>query len=228
MNDLNIVIEKINNEFHPFSIFLYGSRSGTSHNLDSDYEIGLIFKENYVPLKTIKDFINDSKFSVFPFKYDEMLNYCIDTPFQKSIFINTLIESGKTLSGDKVIENLEKILITNQDLLMDVTFNLGYAMASVRCFKDENINLANELFYKSCLYATRDLIYKNISKLAVSYDEIYLMSKEINIPEEYKKIIQIAYDYRKNKINVVDEIIFYKNISYINKYIEMEILNKYN
>ena len=222
---LEKVIDLLVNNFNPYSIFLYGSRATDSYNNDSDYEIGVIFKdEAYVSRNKINELINDKDYAIYPFKLSEVVNYDIDTPFEKNIYMSVLTSgAAKTLYGEKVLENLESPKITSTNLLADINFNLGLALASVRVYKSGNIDLANDMFYKSCLYATRDLIYYLTHKLCLSYNEIYEYSKNIDIINEYKNLIETAYNLRNKKIDNIDSKMYFKNISYINKYVLKKI-----
>ena len=214
-------IIKVLKEFNPVSIFIYGSQSNNTQNSKSDYEIGIIFNDaDYVSRKEIKTKILNKDYNVFPFKLSEIKNYTIDTPFQKNIYIASLISgNSKTIYGEKIIENLKMPNITKQDLLMDTSFNLGYALSAVRLMKESITELANELFYKSMFYATRNLIYAQTKTLYSGYKNIYKQSKKINLPEEYQELLNIAIKLRDEKLNKVDSSCYYKNISYINKFV---------
>lgn len=218
--NLNKVIE-ILKTFKPLSIFLYGSQANNSTNKKSDYEIGVIFnEEDYVSRSTIKKEVPWKKFSIFPFNKAELLNYSIDTPFQKKIYIASLIcGNAYTLYGDKIIENLEVPEITIHDLLMDTSFNLGYALSSVRLMKSGHINLANEFLYKSMFYATRNLIYLKNGKLISGYNNIYLESKYLNLPNEYNDLLEIGFKLRNGNLKKINISLYFKNISYINRFI---------
>lgn len=134
--------------------------------------------------------------------------------------MNVLISGGaKTLYGKKVLEELKPPKITTNNLLADINFNLGIALSAVRVYKSGNEGLADDMFYKSCFYVTRDLIYYLKETLCLSYNEIYENSKNIEIPEEYKILIDIAWSIRNGKISKVDSSMYFKNISYINKFI---------
>lgn len=218
--NISKIIEKLKT-FNPLSIFVYGSHANKSTNKKSDYEIGVIFNdEDFVNHSTLKKAIPCKKYSIFPFKKTELLNHAIDTPFQKKLYITSLIcGNAITLFGNKIIENLKVPPITIYDLLMDTSFNLGYALSAVRLMKSGNINLANEFLYKSTFYATRNLIYFKNKKLINGYNNIYQESKLLNLPNEYNNLIEIAFKLRNNKINKIDKDIYFKNISYINKFI---------
>lgn len=138
----------------------------------------------------------------------------------------SILTSGgaKTLYGKKVLEELESPKITIDNLLADINFNLGVALSSVRVYKNGNIDLANDMFYKSCFYVTRDLIYYRLKILCLSYNEIYKRSKDMEIPEEYRKILYNAFMLRNEESIEVDSKMYFKNISYINKYILKKII----
>lgn len=195
------VIDILVENFRPYSIFLYGSKATNSDNSKSDYEIGVIFEEDsYISRTEISNIINDNNYAIFPFRLNEVLNYDIDTPFQKNIYMSALINGwAKTLYGKSVIENLKSPIITTADLLADINFNLGVALSSVRVFKSGNVELANDMFYKSCFYVTRDLIYHSLQELCLSYNDIYVKSQEIDIPEEYRNLLETAYNLRNEK-----------------------------
>lgn len=223
LTELTKILEET---FNPISIFLYGSMATNTNTSKSDYDIGIIFtKENYVRRTKIKEVINDNKFSIFPFRIEELKNGNLDTPFQKNIYLRTLISgAGKTVSGEQIIENLDKPNIKLIDILTDLHFYLGNALSSVLCYKSNNIELANELFYKSCLFATRDLLMYRNKKTYSSYIEIYNEAVTIDLPLEYQELVSIAYNIRNQKVNTIDEKIYYKNITYMNQYIEKELL----
>lgn len=205
----------------PVSVFVYGSKAINDDNLSSDYEMGVVFKDDkYVKRATIKQLINDNEYSIFPFKESELMSGEIDTPFQKNIFLNCLANGGaKTIYGLELVENLKVNNITTDDLLMDTSFNLGYALSSVRVMKENNLDLAREMLYKSMMYATRNLIFCKKKKLVIGYKNIYQEAKKIDLPEEYMKMLDIGIAIRCNNLEEIDPSIYYKNISYINKYV---------
>lgn len=224
--ELEDVIKILTDNSKPYSIFLYGSKATFSDNKDSDCELGIIYEENnYVSRKVIEDLIKDNNYSIFPFKLKDVLNYDIDTPFQKNIYITTLINGGaKTIYGEKVLETLNPPNISIDDLLADINFHLGIALSSVKVYKTNNMRLANELFYKSCFYSTRDLIYSKTKELCISYNEIYKKSQNIDIPNEYRELLEIAYKLRNEKLTDVESVVYFKNITYINKFILKHIV----
>ena len=216
-NIIDLIVEK----FKPYSIFLYGSKATNSDNKYSDYEIGVIFDDKkYISRQGIDEIIMDDNYSIFPFKLSEIVDYKIDTPFQKEIYLNVLINSGaKTLYGEPVLEKLEPPKITRDNLLADINFNLGVALSSVRIYKSGNYILANELLYKSCFYATRDYIYYKLKKLCITYNEIYSIAIELDELKDFKYLLELCYNLRCNVDKTIDNKYYYKNISYINKFI---------
>lgn len=152
------------------------------------------------------------------------MTYDIDTPFQKEIYIATLIKGGaQILRGKNIFQELTIPTITKACLLEDIYFNKGLALSAIKIFKTGNIDLANEQFYKSCFYVTRYLIYFKQNYLCITYKDIYLKSKEIDIPKEYRILLDLAYDLRVEKKSSIDSTMYFKNISFINKYIEKEL-----
>lgn len=125
MYDLEKVIQVITDRFHPDSIFLYGSRARNDFLPESDYEVGVIFHDdNYVSRSEIRALIDNPLFSIYPFRRSEILNVTIDTPFQKTLYLWDISSTGKTIWGERMIEELILPEIHILDLLQDVRFSL--------------------------------------------------------------------------------------------------------
>lgn len=204
----------------PKSIFLYGLQVNKNTNSKSDYEIGIIFEdEKYISRSAIKKLIPDNKYAVYPFKLNELKSYNIDTPFQQNIYILSLISgNAKTIYGDIIIETLTPPEISVMDLLMDTSFNLGYALTAVRVMRTGNKDLANELMYKSMFYTTRNMLYAKTGKIINGYNNIYKEALKLNIPAEYQDLLEASFNLRNETIKEIPSSLYYKNISYINKY----------
>jgi hypothetical protein len=224
--NLNTVIGLLKT-FGPISIFIYGSQANKTINSKSDYEIGIIFNDDkYTTRQEIKTKIPDSNYNIFPFKLSDIKTRTLDTPFQKDIFIASLIcGNAKTVLGKKIIENLDMPKISKHDLLMDTSFNLGYALSAVRLMKENVKDLAKELFYKSMFFATRNLYYSKNNILLSGYINIFEASKQLDIPEEYKYLLDIGNKIRTEQLDEIDISLFFKNISYINKFVIPTIEN---
>lgn len=218
---MNQDIIKVLQGMKPMSIFVYGSQSNDSQNSKSDFEIGMIFADDqYVSRAEIRKQVPDKNYNVFPFRLSEIQNYTLDTPFQKNIYIASLISgNSKTIYGSKIIENLKVPKITKQDLLMDTSFNLGYALSAVRVMKEGLMDLANEMFYKSMFFATRNLIFATTQNLISGYKSIYQKSEVLEIPLEYRQLLEKGNKLRNEELTEIDSSLFYKNISYINKFV---------
>lgn len=218
-------IIEILKQFKPLSIFVYGSQASQTQNSKSDYEIGIIFDdEAYVSRKEIKNKIENSNYNVFPFKLSEIKNGTLDTPFQKNIFLASLKNgNAETVFGEKIIENIQMPEITLQDMLMDTSFNLGYALSAVRLVKEGVKDLANEFLYKSMFYATRNLYYAKYKILLSGYVNIFEQSKKIDLPNEYRELLEIGNELRSENITEAANMFYYKNISYINRFVIPEI-----
>jgi len=223
MNDLNDVLDKIETFCKPMSTFLYGSRARTDFLEKSDYEIGvLMYEDKYVEGSDIRKKINEESFNIYPFKYEDFIKRKIDTPFQNSIYLRELIGTGKTLRGKKVIESMKLPSISVIDIMQDLRFNIGYALASIISQRNADFKTASMGFYKSCLFGTRNLIILTLKKFAFTYDDIYKFSQEINLAE-YENLVLIAYNLREGNSTYEDNHLF-QNISFLNKFIEPKIV----
>ncbi|MCK4730400.1 MAG: nucleotidyltransferase domain-containing protein [Candidatus Aenigmarchaeota archaeon] len=218
------VINLLNKQFNPISIFLYGSRARNDFTEKSDFEIGVLFsKDNCVRRSEIKKVISKEGFNIYPFEYEEFLYGKIDTPFQKKIYLRELILAGKTLSGEKVIEKMKAPQINIIDLIQDLRFNLGYAFASMHSNRNGDKKTASYEFYKSCLFATRDLEILQLRVFPIGFENVLNSSRKLNIGE-YQKLVEKAFNVRKGEQEYEEQDIF-KNISYLNEFIEPILLN---
>jgi len=225
MIDIKKIIEKLR-EFNFESIFLYGSRARTDFLERSDFEIGVIFKEeNYVHRRELKKVVKEKGVNVYPFRLEEIKKCSLDTPFSKKIYLRELIESAKTIGEKKIIENLEKPNIETSDLIRDVGFCLGRAFDSMLCSRlGDNIN-ANMFFYKSNLFGTRCLIILELKKFPIEFPDIVKLSKDLDIEEEYKELIERAFEARK--IGTYEEQDLFKNITFLNQVVENKIIKEF-
>jgi predicted nucleotidyltransferase len=206
------------------SIFLYGSRARADFYPDSDYEVGVLMEKNkYVSRDEIKKHFTIKGVSIFPFHYEDFITGNIDTPFQKSIYLREIIEAGKTLAGEEIIENLKLPEIKLLDILQDIRFNLGYALASTHSYRNGDNATASLHFAKACLFGTRDYIIFKTGKFLISYDDILQASKELDL-QEYQDLPVYAFRLRKREIDIDDRKLF-QNISYLNKFIEKQLLD---
>lgn len=221
------VINLLNDNFNPISIFLYGSRARDDYIKRSDHEIGVLFsKDNYFGRRDIKSVIDREGFNIYPFKYEDFVKGNIDTPFQKNMYLYELIKSGKTISGKEVIENMKVPKIRIIDLIQDLRFNLGYALASVISDRNGDKISASTKFYKSCLFATRCLIILNLNLFPLTYNEIYNYSKKLDLGE-YSNLVKKSYEIRLGKSKYESRDLF-QNISYINDFIEPKLNDTFN
>lgn len=226
MQDLDMVLDKIEDVCNPDSVFLYGSRARNDALETSDYEIGVLMRrDRYVSRSSIQREINNSNFNIYPFVLEDFLDGRIDTPFQKTIYLYELIGIGKTLRGQRIIEQMKLPEITLLDLMQSIRFDLGFALASVISQRNEDIKTASVEFYKSCLFGLRCLEIFELKKIVFTYPEIYSLSGEINL-DEYTPLISHAYDVR-NKSILCETSSLFKNISFLNEFVESRLIKDF-
>lgn len=208
------------------SIFLYGSRARSDYKSDSDYEIGILMdEEKYISRAEVKKQFNFDEVNIFPFHYVKFISGDPDTPFQKSIYLREIIEAGKTLAGEKIIENLKKPSITLLDIIQDVRFNLGYALASTHSYRNKDNTTALLHFTKSCLFGTRDYEIFKTNKFLISYKDIVNASIKLDL-QEYQNLPSYAAELKEHKTEIDIDMLF-RNISYLNNLIEAELLTTF-
>jgi hypothetical protein len=102
-------------QFHPKSVFLYGSRGRGDAKPDSDYEIGVIFDDGkYVQRSDIHAAVTDPQVKAYPFKWEELLQG------------TTLFRSAKLVSDPEyraVIDAAHDVRKTSKQASMDTLFN---------------------------------------------------------------------------------------------------------
>lgn len=208
------------------SVFLYGSRARADFYADSDYEIGVLMeKDKYISRDEIKKHFDIKGVNIFPFHYEDFIVGNIDTPFQKSIYLREIIDAGKTLAGEKTVENLKLPEIKLVDIIQDIRFNLGYALASTHSHRNGDNATASLHFAKACLFGTRDYIIFKTGKFLTSYDAILSASKELDL-QEYQDLPEYAFHLRKRESDI-DEKKLFQNISYLNKFIESKLITAF-
>ncbi len=223
MKKIDAVLKKIIKTCNPVSVFLYGSRARTDFLNSSDFEIGvLIPADRYIGINEFKKAVGEDGTNVYPFRLEDFKNGIIDTPFQKTIYLRELVSAGKTLYGEKVIENMDAPAITVVDVMQDLRFNMGYALGALISHRHKDFKTASAEFYKSCLFGTRSLLVFKKRKLALSYDEIFSLSKKLDL-DIYADLVKTAYDCRVGKAKYSEMDIF-QNISYLNNFIEPELV----
>lgn len=222
--DIEKVLDDIENVCEPTSIFLYGSRARTDATDNSDYEIGVLLVESkYVGRAILREAVKDKGVSIYPFKLEQFRAGNPDTPFNKKIYMRELILSGRTLRGENVIESMKAPSIETLEVLADAQFNLGYALAATIAHRDNSLQTANLLFYKSCLFGTRSLIMEKLGKLPSTYGEVVSEIKGLELGE-YEDLVKSAYQARKT--GSYDPIMLFKNISYLNQLVIPSIRNR--
>lgn len=203
---------------NPVSIFLYWSRARWDYVWNSDYEIGVVFNDdNYVFSHILKQGL-PIDYSVYPFRLSDIQAWTIDTPFQKAIYLNDVKISSQVLYWVDVFIDLTIPSITLVDLLQDISFQSWYGLWGLWAVREWNEDMADYVFYKSCLYATRTLILLKTWIFAWWYKEIYELSKTIDL-WEFKEVVEYAYAMRNGTVEHDSRFIF-KNFSYMNSFIE--------
>jgi predicted nucleotidyltransferase len=217
-------LETIFNKTNPISIFLYGSRVRTDFKKDSDYEIGIIYNKNKTSRNELAKMHSLKNLVIYPFLLNDIKNHKLDTPFPKAIYLKELIETGKTILGEKILEKMDAPKITTIDLIERTAFDIGSVMAAIRSFRNKDL-VTTAINFKSALFGVRVLEILKLNKFPYTYDEIYKVSRELNLENEHKELLRIAMKIRnKGKI---EEKYLYKNISFLNQVVMKEVKNDY-
>lgn len=213
-------------KYEPVSVFVYGSRGRNDFNEDSDYEVTVIFDDNkYTERKVIHSEINLPKVRIYPYRRSEFVDETFETPFQKTIFMRELAESGRTIFGEKIVESLSKPKITTIDVIQRIRFDIGYALAAVLSNRSGDYETAKEEFSKSCLFGLRTLLVLKKGVFPIGYDSIYQLKEALNISPEHIDVIKAAYALRStHDVNIDDHI--FNNIAFLLE-VERQIMQAY-
>jgi len=211
-------------QFHPKSVFLYGSRGRGDFKLGSDYELGVIFDDDkYVQQADVRAVITNSNIKVYCFKWSELLNGTFDWLFQKPLFVREIIKGGKTIAGEDLVVQIGPLPITTLDLVQDIRFSVARALDALLSFRSGDMQTSMELFSKSCFFGLRALEILELKTFPLGYDEIYNLSTKLVTDAEYREPIEAAHAVRKEgKKPEID--MLYQNISLLDSFIEPKIL----
>lgn len=219
------VVEKLKT-FNPYSVFLYGSRTRGDALVSSDYEVGVLFKkDHYVSRSVIQKSFHDGRVNVYPFVLEDFLAHRIDTPFQTALFLREIALSGQTIFGEKVVEATSPPPIKTLDLLQDIRFDLGRALAAVLSYRNDDVPGAETGFSKSCLYGLRCLIILKNAAFPITYEQIFQSGLPL-IERGHHQLAEAALGIRQGK-PLEDQDLLYQNISFLNQIVESSIVDHY-
>lgn len=213
---VNSVINKIETQVKPISIFVYGSRTRKDFKKDSDYEIGVLFEKDkkwgrgeLAQLHSVKGL------NLYPFIYEDFVDFNLDTPFPKAVYMRELIQGAKTVRGKIIVEKMKAPSIRLSDLIEVVIFQLAYALAAVHSSRQGDWITASIEFTKSVFFGARALIILENKKFPLTYDEIANEAFKLDLEDKYKELIKHALEVRKGKKPDVSKL--YTNISFLNQ-----------
>lgn len=218
---LKVIFEKTS----PVSVFIYGSRARSDFKPNSDYEVGAVYKRENKPRRSEIAKLHQVKgMNVYPFVLEELEQYNLDTPFPKAIYMKELVGAAKTVMGKKVLEKMEHPEIKLSDLIERVAFDVATAFAAYRSFGTGDLmNVA--INFKSVLFGARVLEIFELGEFGYSYDEIWEISKKLDISDEYRQLIEHAMSVRKGE-SIIEQFL-YTNITFLNQRISNRLRSDY-
>jgi predicted nucleotidyltransferase len=216
------VLDKIYKQTKPVSIFIYGSRARGDYKKDSDYEVGILFHRGKALLRReLKQLHDLSNLNLYPFIYEDFINYSLDTPFPKAVYLREILEGAQTVIGKKVVEKMEPPAVKTSDLLEVGIFQVAYALGAILSSRQEDWITTGIQFTKSTLFGARALVILETNKFPLEYDQIALHALSLELDPEYKDVIRHAIDVRKG--TKIDTQQLYTNLTFLNQIVVRRI-----
>ncbi len=215
--DILIIIDRVEREAKPISIFIYGSRARSDFKYDSDYELGVIFKrgKRWEHLQ-LTELHNNPNVNIYPFVLEDLKQYKIDTPFPKAVYLKELVQESVTIAGDRVIQGLDSPEIKLSDLAEVITFETAYALGALLSTRKNDLFTASIQFTKAIFFAVRALVILESGKFPLTYKEIYEESKKLSfLDDNAKKVINHANDVRSGE--PIQSELVYKSLKFLNQ-----------
>jgi len=213
--EVNEALEKVYKETSPISVFIYGSRARTDFKVNSDYEVGAIYwRKDKVGRREIATLHKVDGLNIYPFVMEDLEKYNLDTPFPKAIYLKELIGSSKTVLGEEILEKMEEPEIKLTDLLERISFDVATAFAAYRSLKTNDLVTAS-INFKSALFGVRVLEILELKKFPFTYDDIFEISKNLNLEVEYQDLLNQAMKARQGE--KIEERFLFTNITFLNQ-----------
>ncbi|MCX6724876.1 MAG: nucleotidyltransferase domain-containing protein, partial [Candidatus Shapirobacteria bacterium] len=210
------IFDKIFKEAKPVSIFVYGSRARGDFKKDSDYEVGVLFeRDKKWERRELKQLHSLNNLNLYPFVYEDFIDYSLDTPFPRAVYLRELLEGAKTVRGEKVVEGMKLPAIKVSDLLEIGTFQIAYALGAVLSSRQEDWITTSIEFTKSVLFGARILVVLETKKFPLEYGEIGEQALKLDLEFQFKDLIKHALEVRKGAR--VDPVQLYTNITFLNQ-----------
>jgi predicted nucleotidyltransferase len=207
-------VDLVEEKFHPLSIFVYGSRARNDYKEDSDYEIGVFYRKDHkLSRSSLRELNLPANFNIYPFEHEAFLEYKIDTPFPEKVFLKELTTNGAmTIRGDKVVESLKPPILSPLDLLEEVNFENGMALAAILAYRLGDEKASRGYFYKSCLFSARCLVTLETGKFPITYKGIHDESIALGLGE-YEEIVKKALQVRNGE--AFNEKILFQSVDFL-------------
>jgi len=224
--DILSVIDKIEKEAKPVSIFIYGSRARDDFKEDSDYEVGAIFaRAKRWERRELAQLHNNPNINIYSFVLEEIERYIIDTPFPKAVYLKELVEESITVSGENIIQKLMPPQIKLSDLIEVIIFETSYALGALLSARKNDLVTASIQFTKAVLFAARALVILELGKFPLTHKDIYEQSKKLKFLDANGSIvIDYAMDVRNGK--TIDQEMIYKSLRFLNQSAYTRIKNQ--
>lgn len=216
-SDISAVLEEVERQSQPVSIFIYGSRARLDYKEHSDYEVGVLFeRDKKWGRSQLATLHSNPGLNIYPFVLEDFQQYKLDTPFPKAVYLRELMTGAVTVRGQKIIEGMELPEVKLSDLAEVVIFQTAYALGAVLSARQKDLVTASIEFTKSALFGARALVVLGFGSFPLSYNEIYKEASKLDfLDDDAKAILCHAMEVRHGQ--PIDTTLLYKNITFLNQ-----------
>ncbi len=210
-------ITDIYNVTNPETVFLYGSYARGDNIKESDYEIGILYKdETRVKREDLAKMHTILNLHLYSFPSEEFIKYEAQIPFTKAIYFRELLEKGAiTLLGKPILEQIKPPQILISDVLSELSFDKGRALSALLSFRQNDMYSATDHLIKSSFYASRMFLLLERKIFVLRSDKILQQLQACRIGPNHLELIEYILSLRNKKV-IIDLKKIFENISYIN------------
>lgn len=212
---LDLAVEAIKERFKPRSIFLYGSHSRAEAESGSEFEVGVIrqIKQTWKRHELFAVLERFPTIHGYAFNESDLRAGHVEAPYPETIFIRELAQTGRTISGEKVIETLKPPPIKLSHLYGRIHFDLGVAITALDAWRRHELKTAKDSLIKSCLFGVRAYIMLKTKAFPPTFERTVIEARAQLDKDQLAKLDEI---FVLRKKTTVEEQLIFDNLELLN------------